>query len=934
MNRVKQLERFGQAVWLDFLSREFLASDDFTKMIVEDGLKGMTSNPSIFEKAFAHGTAYDSDIAKLVEQDADLATIFRKLAIADIQKAADSFRPVYDRLNRADGFISMEVSPYIAYDTAATMAEARSLWREINRPNLMIKVPATKEGLPAIRDLTGEGLNINITLLFSRDVYAQVAEAYIDGLEKRPADENLSGISSVASFFVSRIDTKADNAIAERAKGGDKSIADLHGKVAVANAKLAYEHYKQIFSGPRWEKLAARGARPQRLLWASTGTKNKAYSDVLYVDTLIGNNTVNTMPRETLDAFNDHGKPQATIEEGLDAAKDVLKRLAHAGISLDAITKELVAEGVDLFAQAADKLYGALAEKRTRMLGDKVIALDMQLGAAGDAVAAEIKARAQAGDARRLWQKDASLWTNADEAKWLGWLDIAMREGADAKTFQSFAKWIRDGGFTDLVLIGMGGSSLGAEVLAEVFGEQKGWPRAHILDSTDPDQIATVESEIDIAKTAFVVSSKSGSTLEPNILKDYFFAQAGKAARGKSPGAQFVAITDPGSAMEKAAKAEGFAHIFYGDPKIGGRYSVLSKFGLIPAAGMGLDVERICRETVRFIHSCDAFVPANSNPAMKLGIALGVLATKFGRDKITILAEPPLVSVGAWMEQLIAESTGKRGHGLIPVDGECLGDAEVYGNDRVFLSIHKGDATRPSLGHLASKGHPVIDIALSDPHQIGQVFFLAEVATALAGAVIGINPFDQPDVETAKVKARDLTAQYEKGDVPAEKPIFTENGIALYADAANASALGRANTLAQYLKTHLGRIAEGDYFALLAFIERNREHDLALQGMRTAVRNKRHAATCVGFGPRYLHSTGQAYKGGPNSGVFVEITCDHAKDLDVPGRKITFGTVELAQALGDISVLDERKRRALRIHLKDVKSGLSHLNDAITEALQ
>jgi transaldolase/glucose-6-phosphate isomerase len=933
MNRLKELERLGQSIWLDFLSREFLASDEFKRLIAEDGLKGMTSNPSIFEKAFAHGNAYDDDIRNLAEQGCGVGAIFRKLAVTDIQHAADAFRPTYDQLNGADGFISLEVSPYIAKDYDATVAEAKSLWGEVSRPNLMIKVPATPEGLPAIRDLLGAGLNINITLLFSRDVYEQVANAYISGLEMRPKDEELSRISSVASFFVSRIDTKVDKAIDEKLKAGaEKSLAELQGKIAVANAKLSYQQYKRIFSGPRWEALAKRGARPQRLLWASTGTKNKAYSDVLYVDSLIGPDTVNTLPQETLDAFRDHGNPQCTIEKDVGEAEQVLAKLQRAGISLDAITAELVQEGVQLFADAADKLYGALAEKVAKFPGSKLLTVDFRLGEAEDALAGEIKARTTSGDSRRLWAKDKSLWTGADENKWLGWLDIAKREAADGQTYLSFQKWIKGGGFTDAVLLGMGGSSLGAEVLKQVFGAQSGWPKLHVLDSTDPDQIRSVEDAIDIAKTCFIVSSKSGTTLEPNILMDYFFAKSGAGAEKR-----FIAITDPGSALEKVATQKGFAHIFHGDPQIGGRYSVLSKFGLIPGAAMGLDIARLCAQTQTIVRACDAFVPLASNPGVKLGIALGVLETKFKRDKITIVAPPELASVGLWLEQLIAESTGKQGKGLIPIDNEPLADAAVYGNDRVFVQIGMAGADENSgkLDALAKASHPVIEVAVKDKYQLGQVFFLLEIAIAIAGAVIGINPFDQPDVEAAKVKARELTDAYEKsGNAPEERPVFSHNGIAVYADEANASALRGANTLAQTMKAHLNRMSGGDYFALLAFMDRREQSEDTLQDIRLSVRDAKHVATCLEFGPRYLHSTGQAYKGGPNSGVFVEVTCDHSNDLNIPGRKATFALVEKAQALGDLAVLNDRGRRALRVHLKDVVEGFAALRTAFTEAFQ
>ncbi|MBV9572123.1 MAG: bifunctional transaldolase/phosoglucose isomerase [Alphaproteobacteria bacterium] len=932
MNRLKQLEELGQSVWLDFLSREFLASDEFRRMIAEDGLKGMTSNPSIFEKAFAHGSAYDDDIWRLAEEGCDVGAIFRKLAVADIQHAADAFRPVYDRLKGADGFISLEVSPYIAKGTEATIAEAKSLWAEVNRPNLMIKIPATREGLPAIRECLGAGININITLLFSRDVYQQVAEAYIEGLEMRPKDEDLSRISSVASFFVSRIDTKVDKAIDEKLKGGgDKSLTDLQGKVAVANAKLAYQQYKHIFSGPRWDALAKRGARPQRLLWASTGTKNKAYSDVLYVDSLIGPNTVNTVPQETLEAFRDHGQPKQTLEENVGEAERILGTLERSGISLDTITTELVDEGVQLFADAADKLYGALADKRAKFLAGKLVSVDFRFGDADEAIAAETKARTASGDSRRFWAKDKSLWTGADESKWLGWLDIAEREAADKQTYDSFQRWVTDNGFSDAVLLGMGGSSLGAEVLRQVFGEQNGWPNLHVLDSTDPAQIRAVENIIDIAKTCFIVSSKSGTTLEPHILMAYFFARSGAGAEKR-----FIAITDPGSKLEAHAKEKGFAHIFHGDPQIGGRYSVLSKFGLIPAAAMGVDVARLCQETQAFVGASDAFVPPPSNPGVKLGIALGVLATQFKRDKITIAASKELASVGLWLEQLIAESTGKQGKGLIPIDHEPLGDPEVYGNDRVFVQISLSDSeNNDKIEALAQAGRPIFRVQLNDKYQLGQAFFLFEIAIAFAGAVIGINPFDQPDVEAAKMKARELTDAYEKGNgAIQEQPIFSHNGIAGYADGENAAALRGANTLAQAMKAYLDGAKANDYFALLAFMEPADSHRDTLQDIRLKVRDRKQVATCLEFGPRYLHSTGQAYKGGPNSGVFVEITCDHPNDLNIPGRKATFALVEKAQALGDLAVLNERGRRALRVHLNDAAEGLASLRDAFEEALQ
>ncbi|MGH6872352.1 MAG: bifunctional transaldolase/phosoglucose isomerase, partial [Rhizomicrobium sp.] len=712
MNRLRDLHRFGQSVWLDFVSRKLIRGGGLKTYLERDGVRGVTSNPSIFEKAIAHGDDYDADISHYVDAGEDVGAIFRHLSVRDIQEACDVLRPVYDEAKGADGFVSIEVSPYLAMQTGATMAEAKSLWAEIARPNLMVKVPGTKPGVPAIRDLTASGLNINITLLFSRDAYAAVAEAYISGLEARAAKGlDIANVASVASFFVSRIDTKVDAALKTKIElGGDAAkLKPLMGKIAIANAKLAYVQYKEFFSGPRWRKLAQLGARPQRLLWASTGTKNKSYPDTLYVDSLIGDPTVNTIPPETMDAFRDHGTGAATLDTDVDGAKRALDALEACGISLDKITDELVVEGVDLFAQAADKLYAALAAKREKLLDGKLARVDFALG---DAAQKEADAVAEqfACAPRKLWARDASLWTGKDEGKWLGWLDIAGRELANIAALTDFAQAATK--FRDIVLLGMGGSSLGAEVLAEVFARKS----MHVLDSTDPDRIATVRDAVDLVNTLFIVSSKSGTTLEPNILADYFLDLA-------KNGAQFTAVTDPGSALESLAKKEKFGHVLHGDPAIGGRFSVLSNFGLAPAAAMGLDVERLLNETQRMVASCSALTPAAANPGIRLGLALGALATKCGRDKVTIVPSKALASAGLWLEQLIAESTGKNGKGLVPVAGEPLAAPEAYGKDRVFVHLHMGgnEDFGAQLSALQEAGHPVIRIGIEDSYQIGQL---------------------------------------------------------------------------------------------------------------------------------------------------------------------------------------------------------------------
>ena len=833
----------------------------------------------------------------------------------------------------------------MANDTEATIAEALRLWVAVQRPNLMVKVPATPAGIPAIRQLTGRGLNINITLLFSVTVYEQVVDSYISGLEDlQRAGGDVTKIASVASIFVSRIDVAVDKRLD---KLGDKRVADrLRGKAAIANAKLAYVRYKALFSGVRWQNLTAAGAKTQRLLWASTSTKNPAYKDTMYVEALIGRDTVDTIPPATMDAFREHGEVVPdVIEQDVTGARAVLAELERRGISLKEVTDELVTEGVQQFADAFDKLFGAIARQRRALLeGDRVpLKIDPGSPEMKTAFDAEMEVWRKNGRIRRLWAGDKSLWTGTDEDKWVGWLPVVEQELADVERLLGFAEDVKQRGFTDLVLLGMGGSSLGPEVFGETFGRQAGWPRFHMLDSTDPTQIKAIEQAVDLSKTLFVVSSKSGSTLEPNIFLDYFLHRVGAEYGRDKVGEQFVAVTDPGSSLERRAKQLGFAHIYYGVPSIGGRYSVLSKFGLVPAAAMGLDIKRLLETSQSMERACGPDVPPQENPGVQLGIAVGVAATRFGRDKVTIIASPGIADLGAWLEQLLAESTGKHGHGLIPLADEPLASPDHYGSDRFFAYLELEDRHDPSqrqaMAALEQAGHPVARISVKDIWHIGQEFFRWEIATAVAGAIIGIDPFNQPDVEASKDKTRALTEEYEKSHrLPDEAPVFRENGLALYADPRNSAELGRHNTLVGYLKSHFGRVRagtkSGDYVALLAYIERNERHTQVLTAMRARIRDRTRAATCLGFGPRFQHSTGQAYKGGPNSGVFLQITCDDLADIEVPGHSYSFGVVKAAQARGDLEVLVERGRRALRVHLKDIDAGLVELARAMGLALE
>ncbi|RFD19423.1 bifunctional transaldolase/phosoglucose isomerase [Komagataeibacter melaceti] len=943
-NPLKQLARHGQSPWLDFIQRSYTESGKLKKLVEEDGLKGVTSNPSIFQKAMGHGTDYDPQIRQiLADRIVDAGTLYETLAIHDIRAAAKVLHPVYAQTAKVDGYVSLEVSPYLARDTKATIAEARRLWIAVGAPNLMIKIPGTDEGAPAVQAAIAEGINVNVTLLFSLSAYKKVVEAYIAGLEERLSrGESVKGIASVASFFVSRIDVKIDKEIDARIAAGDReaeSLRGLRGKVAIANAKQAYEYWQGIVRSPRWKKLADAGAMPQRLLWASTSTKDKTFSDVLYVDGLIGPETVNTIPPATFDDFRDHGRVADTLTQDLPGAHRVISEARRLGLDLDGVTRTLVTEGVRGFEDAFDALLGAIAAKQAAFLGNKVTKTTLNLPASLDtAVREELEAWRTKGNVRRLWAGDATLWTGRDEGNWLKWLTIVDDQLLALSKFEEFQAEVKARGFRDALLLGMGGSSLGPEVLAQTFGKHEGFPHLYVLDSTDPQQIRDFQDRIDISRTLFIVSSKSGGTLEPNILKAYFFDQA-KKVLGDKVGSHFITVTDPGSHMEDVAKKDGFWKIFYGEKQIGGRYSVLSDFGLVPAAVAGLPLKLLLESALRGEKSCAASVPPAQNPGVVLGSVLGVAARDFGRDKVTIIASPGIYDMGAWLEQLLAESTGKDGKGLIPIDDETIGKPDVYGKDRVFAYLRLAEDPCPrqdaAFAALAEAGEPVVTIELHERRQVLEEFFRWEFATAVAGSIIGINAFNQPDVEASKIETKKITNAYnETGKLPPYEPFAKDGPFAFYADPKNAAALKAGTTAEAILKAHFARAGAGDYVALLAYIDRDTATREWIQKVRLSVRDGLKLATAAEFGPRFQHSTGQAYKGGPNTGVFMQITCDDVVNLPVPGEKYTFGIVKEAQARGDMEVLAERGRRVLRVHIHgDLKSGLEKLAQAISAAV-
>ncbi len=926
-NRIQQLAQLGQSIWMDNIQRKMITSGKLKEM-TDEGLRGMTSNPTIFEKAIGGSHDYDVAMRRLVEAGCRTEEIFDALTIEDVGMAADVFRSVYDQTRGLDGYVSIEVSPKLAHDTQGTLDDARRLWKTLKRPNIMVKIPATKEGLPAIEQALFEGININITLMFSMDHYNAVTEAYLRALEERTqAGKPIDHLASVASFFVSRVDTLVDKKLEEivHAEGPNAALAaSLLGKAAIANSQIVYERLRDIFDGDRFKRLQARGAKLQRVLWASTSTKNPKYPDTLYVDTLIGPDTVNTVPPETYAAIMDHAVVKRTVDADLDHARKVVADLDSLGFDLNAVGEQLSVEGVDKFTKSFDGLLNVIEDKRLNMLAQKVDHGTASLGAYQGAVDQALAALDRDNVPQRMWSKDASVWSTAEEhvkeiTHRLGWLTVADDMRAHVDELRAFADEVRTAGYTDVVVLGMGGSSLGPDVARITYGSAKGFPRLHVLDTTDPASILALEKDITLLKTLFIVASKSGTTSEIEAFHRYFRSRVHPKLRDND-GRNFIAVTDPGTALEDIAKAEGFRRVFLNPADIGGRYSVLSYFGLVPMVLAGIDIEMLLDRGRAMARACAPGVPSASNPGVWLGAIMGALA-KAGRDKITFVASKKIASFGYWVEQLIAESTGKIGKGIVPIEGEALGSPKVYGNDRLFAVLKlKGDKSLDTkVNALERAGQPIVQIELSDVYDLGAEFFRWEMATITAGAILQLDPLDQPNVTESKNNTKALLETYQAtGQLVEGDRVLASNKKQV------------ASAVSELFK----QVNAGDYVAIMAYVQNTPETDRALQSIRASIRNQLQVATTVGYGPRFLHSTGQLHKGGANKGVFIQLTADVKKDLPIEGKPYSFGTLIRAQALGDLEALASRRYRVVRIHLgTNVASGLKAVQAAVNEAL-
>ncbi len=909
---MQQLVDAGQSPWLDNIDRRLLKEGGLAKLIADGDITGVTSNPTIFNNAISGSRIYDETIQPMALAGSDPESIFYQLAIEDIRQAADLFRPIYDQTNGADGYVSLEVSPKLARSTRKTIEEAKRLWQILDRPNVMIKIPATLQGLPAITAVIAEGINVNVTLIFSIDRYKAVADAYMKGLEKRiKARKPVDRIASCASFFVSRIDTKVDaqlKTIAESGGANAKLASGLTGKAAISTCKTVFGIFEDTFASERFARLAARGARIQRTLWASTSMKNPANRDVLYVEELIGANTINTMPPGTVKAFKDHGIVGAGATVGKAEALKVMEDLPKAGIAMVDVSAELEEEGVKSFIASYKELLKTI-EKRSKEFRKSMGVLEVPV----ENAISDLKKN---DFINRMSEKDASLWTTDPEGQEvirlrLGWLAAPEKGAAITEEIKPLLVDCKAEGMSRILLLGMGGSSLGVETLAMILGTQESGLELKILDMTNPDQVLAASHWASLKKTLFIVGSKSGSTSESNAFMDFFWEKAQKTL-GKKAGRHFIAITDPDTSLGKAAEERGFRKVLVSDPEVGGRYSALTMFGLAPAVLMGQDTDKLLEFAREISLLCSKATPIERNPGVMLGAFLGAGALK-GKDKLTLLIDPELAGFGPWVEQLVAESSGKNGKGIVPIDAEPKLD--FYSTDRIFVYLRLNGKMDQRAAKVRRGGHPLLVLPWSSVYDLGGAFLQWEVASAAACCLLGVNPFDQPDVQESKVRTKQLTDAYIKDrKLIDQSPIWENEASAVYGSTFDG--IEALKNLGDVVSLFLKQVQIGDYVGINAYVPRNDKTLKEFSRFRSAITKKTVTPTTLGYGPRFQHSTGQLHKGGDNNGIFIEITAEPVADAEIPGWKMPFSVLEAAQALGDFETLQSRKRRVIRIHFK------------------
>jgi len=908
MTVIAEVTAHGQSIWFDYIQRNMIWDGTLHRMVLEDSVRGVTSNPAIFNKAIGGSKDYAPAMRASVASGGTPKDVFERIAITDIQMAADVLFGVYNETNGLDGYVSLEVSPYLAYDSQGTIEEAERLWTEVARENVMIKIPATEEGLVAIEHCIASGINVNVTLLFSVETYEAVAWAYIRGLEARAEHGgDLTHVASVASFFISRIDALIEKRFATLESDADaetkKLMQDLSGKIAIANAKVAYQSYKNICENERFKKLVEQGAQPQRLLWASTGTKNPEYSDVLYVEELIGPETVNTVPEKTFHAFKDHGKSDAKLLEGIDEASALVESLKKTGVDLNEVTSELLDKGVIAFADAFDELLGTVESRRSDLLDAELSSVIVKAPNHIEEIDKTIESLRKSAFVRRLWLRDSGLYAGSEKEDRWGWMMDADELADQLLGLSAFAEDLEDSGVEYVVWLGTGGSSRSARVFSSLLPRGEDAPHLFFLESTHPESIQRIESQIELDNTAFIVASKSGTTAETRTLADYFWDKVGEEA-------VWYAITDPDTALETLAEERNFAGVLHAEPDVGGRFASLIGFGLGAPALLDQDLGSVLFHTEAMIGSCHGSSPAPQNPGVQLGAALGVFA-KSGYNKLTLSLSRELSSFGPYLQQLVDESLGKDGKGLVVIDGESITAPEKYGNDRLFVSLLVGgEKVSSRLAALEAEGHPHIEIRMDSCDMIGQQFFLWHIAVSTAAHVLEINPFDQPNVELSKKLSREFLNSESTLDLnlalSGEEVLHDDENVTLF----GTSPLGNVSRLDETIVEFAEGAGSGAYAALLAYVDETNENEELLQALRLKTRNQTNLATTLGFGPSYLHASGQLHKGGPDKARFIVFT-PSLEDSTTECAQLL-----CAQAAGDVHALRQSGRNVLRVQLK------------------
>jgi transaldolase / glucose-6-phosphate isomerase len=911
-NPLLELQRLGQSPWHDNIHRGLLRSGALARMVRDGDVVGLTSNPTIFDQAIAQGSDYDATLATLAAGGRTPEAIVDALVVEDIQAAADIFLPVFQRSRRADGYVSVEIAPALAHDSAGSLREARRLWRAVNRPNVMVKIPATTEGLPVIEECIAAGMNVNVTLIFSLHRYREVMNAYVRGLTRRlEAGMRVDRIASVASFFVSRVDTEVDRLLEERAAtaGGERraQLERLRGKAAIAQAKLAYLAFRVQFAEEHFGLLAREGARPQRPLWASTSTKNPAYPDVYYVEALIGPDTVNTMPPATLAAYKDHGHPEDRLAQAVDRARAVLAQLAQFGIDMEAVTQRLETQGVAAFARSWQSLIDTVSRRREALrLATRTKA---RLGPAERAVARALGELTADRVGERLWAEDPTLWKRQQGTPGTGsnaWLAVPDADGPAIAAVATFAQDVRNAGLTRALVCGVGADPVPAEVFRRALGVGRGWLDVQVLDVIDPASVVAAATRAEPARTLYVLCATGSMAIEPAFRVLW---ERASEALGSTAGTHFAAIGTPGGALESLAGEHRFRRMFRTPADVSGRWAALSALGLVPAALLGADLTKLVERATRMITACSAVVPPRHNPGLWLGAALGALA-RSGRDKLTVVLPDRLAAFGGWIEQLVAGATGKHGRGLVPVVGEPLGAPRLYGKDRLFVHLRLGASQDRAVAAQAAAGHPIVTINLLDAYDLAGEIVRWEIATAAAARLLDVHPFAEPEtleLEAATHRALATAAAHPLEPLSASAPDF-----------------------AARLGTQLAAARGRRWVAISAWVAHSPRRQHLLSEIRAAIRKRFGVATTLAFGGAALHHTGQLHVGGPPTAIVLDLTADPVADVPVPGTPHGLAAIQAADTAARALLLTARRRPLLHVHLgRNVEAGLTAMLAAL-----